>query len=99
MIVAVVRYGDGGREQASESSEQSRGSRTNRRLRKAVHARLPTRVDGVRCRSRHDYLVIFLPVRYGHRRRFCDESRQYFELSCDLHTFIVFKPAVTLRVA
>lgn len=74
------------REQANDSSEQSRGSRTNRQLRKAVHARLPTRADGVRCRSRHDYLVIFLSVRYGHRHRSCDESHSIFSHLLRLHT-------------
>lgn len=62
----------------AKPASRSRGWRTNRRLGKAVHARLPTRADGVRCRSRHHHarLVIFLPATLGRRSSFkpCDES-------------------------
>lgn len=62
---------------ASRAS-QSRESRADRRLGKAVHARLPTRADGVRRRSRHASLVIFLPVRHGHRRSYFVTSHAVF---------------------
>lgn len=70
--VATAIGAEAASERANEPASKpksSRGWRTNRRLEKAVHARLPTGADGIRCRSRHHHvrLVIFLPVTLGRR--------------------------------